>query len=104
MNKPATKLQRDIIQAIREGKELTDMGRGYGIYLGETRAVHSGSAPVAIKTRVSAVTINSMVENGLIKKATKKHPNGNAYIAFELVDQNSPRPANHIYSLCDSAR
>lgn len=103
MNKPSTKLQRDIIQAIRDGKELTDMGRSYGIYLGKTRVVHSGDAPVAIKTRISAITINSMVENGFLKSSTKKRPNGNAYIAFELVDQNSPHQAPPIYSLCDSA-
>lgn len=104
MNKPATKLQRDIIQAIRNGKELTDMGRGYGIYLGETRVVHSGSAPVAIKTRVTSITVNSMVENDLIKKVTKKRPNGNSYIAFDLIEQNTLCQANHFYSLCDSTR
>lgn len=85
MNKPTTKLQRDIIRAVKEGNELTDMGRSYGINLGKTRVVHSGSAPVPIKTRVSALTINCMLESGLIKKSTKTRPNGNAYITFELV-------------------
>lgn len=103
MNKQATKLQRNIIQAIRDGNELTDMGKSYGIYLGETRVIHSGHPAVAIKTRVSALTINNMVENCLIKRVTKRRPNGNSYITFDLIEQNTVRPAKHIYSLCNSA-
>lgn len=85
MKKPTTRQQESILRAMKAGNELTDMGRGYGIYMGETRVFQIGAPSVSIKSRVSRATVKNMVENGLIRQVTRRRENGNSYVAFEVV-------------------
>lgn len=90
MKEPTTRLQKNILRAMKAGNELTDMGRGYGIYMGETRVFQVGSPAVPVKSRISLATVKSMVENGFIRQVNGQRENGNRYITFEVVSVMSP--------------
>ena len=87
MSADPTKLQQKIMVAMSSGKELTDMGRSYGIFMGEMRILQAGQSPVEVKTKILKSTVNQMVQKGLIRQVTKKRENGNSYLAFEICTQ-----------------
>lgn len=74
------------------GKEMTDMGRSYGIFMGEKRSLQAGQPSVEIKTKVLKSTVKQMIEKGLIHQVTKRRENGNSYITFELCDLCDQHP------------
>lgn len=85
MQVSATKLQQNILDAMKAGNDLTAMGRSFGIYMGETRAMYAGGPQVPVKTKIARKTVKAMVEKGLISAVTRQIANGNRYPAFDLV-------------------
>ncbi|CAG9184140.1 hypothetical protein [Cupriavidus pampae] len=77
---PLTKLQRQILEALAQGKQLCAGAGGFTIHLGQTRAVVGGT--VAVATSVRRNTIENMVQKGLLCKTTQHDQTGRSYPAY----------------------
>lgn len=77
MPEALTPLQRQILQAMAQGKLLCAVSRGYEIHLGATRTVRGGKAAVA--TCINARTIRVMVEKGLLQQTIGSDATGRRF-------------------------
>jgi hypothetical protein len=77
MSDPLTTLQRQILTAVEQGRQLCATTGGFEIHLGQTRTVTGGT--VAVATRIKASTIRNMVEKGALRLTTGQADDGRRY-------------------------